>query len=530
MKFIFGNCVLDASRRELRRADQLQPIEPRAFDLLEFLLRHRDRVISKDELFAAVWNGRNVSDSALTTRINAVRAALSDNGRDQRLIKTYVGKGLRFVGDVQEVLPASGKFDLNPEGLPLSRDELPRLSPAPITPPSIAVLPFIVAGDGLTEYFGDGIVEDIILSLASLRELFVVSRGSTLSFRRSEMTPSAIGEALGVRYIVAGRVHRVGEALRVWIELSDSTTAQTIWTNKIDCGLTALFEVQDQIVAGTVSRIAPEIRYAELKRALRKRPESLSAYDYLLRALDLINRLERNSFDAACKLLKHSRELDQAYALSQAWSAWTHMFRVALGWSEDEKWDIAEATRLAETALHLDDRNARALATFGHLSAYFKRDHETALHYLDQATTSCPNDPFCWALSSATSSYVSRGAEAISKAQRAMGLSPFDKFRFYYTAVLALAYYVTGQYEEAVRWGRVAMSENEGFTPNLRYLVAALAASGELKQARQVAGLLMKKQPNFTLRHYEEAVLPFRDAKSRKLHLSHLRVALLRER
>ena len=206
------------------------------------------------------------------------------------------------------------------------------------------------------------------------------------------------------------------------------------------------------------------------------------------------------------------------------------MYRVALGWSKDDKWDIAEATRLAESALQLDAHNARASATFGHLSAYFKRDYEAALHYLHNATTSCPNDPFCWALSSATSSYIGRSAEAISKAERALRLSPFDKFRFYYIAVLALAYYVAGRYEDAVKWGRTAMSENEAFTPNLRYLAAALAASGELNQARDVADLLMQKHPNFTLRQYAEAVLPFRDATQRQAHLDHLRAAQLPER
>ena len=135
------------------------------------------------------------------------------------------------------------------------------------------MLPFRVVDDGATEYFCDGIVEDIVLSLASLHELFVVSHGSTLAFRGSEMTPSAIGEALGVRYIVTGSVRRAGELLRVWIELSDSTTAQTIWTNKIDCKLTNLFEVQDRIVEDTVTRIAPEVRQAELRRAFRKPPD-----------------------------------------------------------------------------------------------------------------------------------------------------------------------------------------------------------------------------------------------------------------
>jgi TolB-like protein len=527
VKFLFGDFVLDADRRELRRAGQLQPIEPRALDLLELLLRHPTRVISKAELRAAIWKGQTVSESALTNRISAIRAAVGDSGADQRLIRAYARKGLRFVGEVREEPTSDGP----PGEIARSLSQYGLASSStPSTMPSIAVLPLRVIGEGVSEYFAEGIVEDIVLSLASLHELFVVSRGSTLSFRRSKLTPAAIGETLGVRYIVAGSIRQDGEALRVWIELSDTVTSQTIWTTKIDSKLTNLFDVQDRIVEDTVTRIAPEVRQAELRRALRKHPESLSAYDYLLRALNLIYRLERASFDTACELLKRSRETDPTFALSHAWSAWTHMYRVALGWSEDEKWDIAEATRLAELALQLDPQNARALATFGHLSAYFKHDYESALHYHSNAIGSCPNDPMCWALSSATLSYVGEGSEAVARAEKALRLSPFDKFRFYYIAVLALACYTARRYDEAAKWGRVAMNENQAFTPNLRYLAAALGASGRSHEAREVAGLLMQKHPSFTLRKYAESVLPFRNADQRQMHLEHLRAAELPER
>ena len=212
--------------------------------------------------------------SALTTRLNAARAAIGDNGSAQRLIKTHLRRGLRFVGTVQEQ-------DDRP--LELSRsvaaDPLPaatRFAPAPARhapsadAPSIAVLP--LRSHEIGDDFGDGIVEGILLSLTSLHELFVISRGSTLAFRGSERDPRSIGEMLGVRYIIAGSVRQSGQRVRIWVELCDVTTGETLWTEQLEAALGDVFELQDQIVAELVARIAPSVRQAELERALRKAP------------------------------------------------------------------------------------------------------------------------------------------------------------------------------------------------------------------------------------------------------------------
>jgi TolB-like protein len=244
VRYLFEDSVLDTGRRELRRGAALVALEPQVFDLLEFLIRNRDRVVTKHDVFAAVWGGRIVSDSALTTRLNAARAAIGDNGSAQRLIKTHLRRGLRFIGTVQEQ-------DDRP--LELSRsvaaDPLPaatRFTPS-ADAPSIAVLPF--RSHEIGDDFGDGIVEGILLSLAGLHELFVISRGSTLAFRGSERDPRSIGEMLGVRYIIAGSVRQSGRRVRIWFELCDVTTGETLWTERLEAALGDVFELQDQIVA-----------------------------------------------------------------------------------------------------------------------------------------------------------------------------------------------------------------------------------------------------------------------------------------
>jgi DNA-binding winged helix-turn-helix (wHTH) protein len=179
LRYLFEKCALDTDRRELRRGSDLVAIEPQVFDVLVHLIRHRDRVVSKDDLLASVWHGRTISESALFNRINAARSAIGDTGERQKLIKTLPRKGLRFVGAVQE-------------------DESTRAEAGPHKPslgigdkPSIAVLPFLnLSGDPEQDYFIDGVVEDIITALSRNRAFFVIARNSSFTYKESRSTPS----------------------------------------------------------------------------------------------------------------------------------------------------------------------------------------------------------------------------------------------------------------------------------------------------------------------------------------------------
>ena len=157
MRYYFEDCVLDTDRRELRRNGSLVAVEPQVFDLLVHLMRHRERVVTKEDLLAVIWQGRVVSESALANRINAARGAIGDTGNEQRLIKTLPRKGVRFVGAVRE---DSGDAKVGPPDLPISTSEKP----------SIAILPFLnLGGDADRDYLVDGIVEDIITALSRNR-------------------------------------------------------------------------------------------------------------------------------------------------------------------------------------------------------------------------------------------------------------------------------------------------------------------------------------------------------------------------
>jgi TolB-like protein len=209
LRYLFEDYTLDTERRELHRGADAVSITPQVFDLLDYLIRNRERVVSKDDLISAVWNGRIVSDAALTTRLNATRNAIGDSGEEQRLIKTLPRKGFRFVGTVREAQrPASGAVTDTPAQQPKSVLPLPER-------PSIAVLPFQnMSGDPEQEYFADGIVEDIITGLSHIKWLFVIARNSTFIYKAKAVDVKRVARELGVRYVLQGGVRNAGNRVR----------------------------------------------------------------------------------------------------------------------------------------------------------------------------------------------------------------------------------------------------------------------------------------------------------------------------
>src|SRR5262245_33441717 len=207
--YLFDNYSLDTDRREIRHGTAVVPVEPQVFDLLAHLIRHRDRVVSKDDLIASIWQGRIVSESAISTQINAARLAIADSGQKQRLIKTIPRKGIRFVGEVRE----EQKLANTARAAPSAERERPPLTLP--DRPSIAVLPFTnMSGDPEQDYFADGMAEEVITALSRCRWLFVIARNSSFVYKGKAVDVREIGRDLGVRYVLEGSVRRGGNRLR----------------------------------------------------------------------------------------------------------------------------------------------------------------------------------------------------------------------------------------------------------------------------------------------------------------------------
>jgi adenylate cyclase len=258
---------------------------------------------------------------------------------------------------------------------------------------------------------------------------------------------------------------------------------------------------------------------------MRKKPENFNAYDHTLRGLHIINSLDINSFLQAREFLNKAMEEDPNFAMPVAWAARWHSLYVGQGWSSDPAQDAAKATELAIRAIELDGQNALALATYGHLKSYLFHDYDSALSYFDRALAACPNHSLAWLLSSGTLSYVGRGEQAVRHAEHALQLSPLDRSLFYYYTFLNLAHYGYGSYEEAVKWGKMSISENPQYTANHRILAAALVALGRVEEARKVAAQLMQLEPEFHIGVWGRTRLPFRDREVSAKYMERLREA-----
>lgn len=392
--------------------------------------------------------------------------------------------------------------------------------------PSIAVLPLHnLSSERAESYFGDGIVEDIVVSLSGLRELMVIARASTLAYGAQQPDPRDVGRTLGVRYVLLGTVRRSAERIRVSIQLCDAETGASLWADSYLVPLGDLFDVQDQIVERVVTGIAPNVRAAELRQAMRKRPENFSAYDHTLRALECMHSLDRDTFMLARGFLEQAIGIDPDFAMPMAWMARWHSLCIGQGWSAQLADDAAEGVRLASKAIELDRQNALALATFGHLKSFLLHDYDTALIYFERARSVCPSSALAWILASGTLSYVGRTEEAVRHAERGLRLSPGDRSLFFSYFFLGLAHYSAGAYEEAVKWSRMSYSENPRYTANLRLLAVALAAVGEIDDARGVAQALLRLEPGFSTKRYAKDRQPFREGKTKQNYLIHLQSA-----
>jgi TolB-like protein len=502
VQFLFEDLVLDIDRRELRRDAQQIPVGPQVFDLLVYLVQNRERVVTKDDLLDAVWSGRFVSESNLTTRINAARKAIGDTGEEQRLIRTVPRKGFRFVGvvtcEAENVKDVRGSTATTPKPLPLPDK------------PSIAVLPFDnISGDPEQDYFADGMVEEIITALSRFRQLFVIARNSTFMYKGQAVDAKQVGRELGVRYVLEGSVRRSDNRVRIAAQLIDATTATHLWADRFDRAIENIFDLQDRLTASVVGAVAPQLQQAEIDRAKRKPTESLDAYDLFFRGMANLYQWTLEGTNEALRLFHRAVELDPDFASAYSMAAYCHVRRKVNGWMTDQPHETAEAGRLARRAVDSGQDDAVALAFGGITLAGVVGDLEGGAALIDRALVLNPNLAAAWHYSGWTRIWLGEPDIAIEHLAIAMRLSPSDPFIHHWQGSTALAHLCAGRYDEACMWGEKSLQGGPNYTPGYRIAAASNALVGRIEKAQKIAARFHQLVPGFRVSSMRDR-LPFR--------------------
>jgi adenylate cyclase len=396
--------------------------------------------------------------------------------------------------------------------------------------PSIAVLPFSnMSGDPGQEYFADGVVDDIITALSRFRNVFVIARNSSFTYKGRSVDVKQVGRELGVRYVLEGSVRKAGDRLRITGQLIDASNGANLWADRSDGSLADVFDLQDQVATNVVGAIIPRVEEAEIERARRKPTNSLDAYDHYLRGLAIANRMAREANDEALRLFNKSIELDPDFALGYARAAFCYVFRKVNGWMVDRALEVAEAGRLGRRAIDLGRDDAVALSYSGFALGYVVGNIDDASAFVERALVLNTNLAVAWGFSGWIKACLGDPDMAIKHTALAMRLSPLDPRMFAWQYTTALAHLCAARYDEAAEWAERALRDQPNMATALRTVAASHALAERLAEAQQIMERLRQLDPALRISNLGELLPPFRRAEDRARIVDGLRKAGLPE-
>lgn len=477
----FGPFRLDADAGILFRGAEPTPLGRRAVLLLALLVQRAGMPVSKDALVEAAWPAQTIEDSNLTVQIAAVRRTLADASGETQWIETLPRRGYRYVGPT---VTASDPDRSSSPSLTLPDR------------PSIAVLPFAnLGGDAEQDYFADGMVDDIITGLSRINWLFVIARNSTLTYKGRAVDLKQVGRELGVRYVLEGSVRRTGGNARITGQLIDASTGMHVWAERYDRQSADIFALQDDIAMSVVGAIAPSLRRAEINRVKRKRPDSLDAYDLVLRAQPDVDSGMPEQVTQALGLLERAIALEPSYALAHGNAAMCHhCLFLRAGLREASR---ADSIRHARSAIAHGQDDAVALTLAGFSIGMDGHDRSAAFTALDAALAISPSSALTYILGSVMLGWGGDADRAIEWSELGMRLSPFDSWAFAAFDAQAMGHFQRGRYEEACRAAYRAVQANPRHSITHVQLAAALAKLGRLQEARAAAARVLELHPTF---------------------------------
>jgi TolB-like protein len=389
--------------------------------------------------------------------------------------------------------------------------------------PAIAVLPFTnMSGEPAQEYFSDGISEDIITALSKLRWFFVIARNSSFIYKGKTVHLRQIAEELGVRYVVEGSVRKRGDRVRITAQLNDVSSGSHLWAERYDRELADVFAVQDEITERIVAAIEPQLYAAESFRAHRRPPDSMDAWDLVMRALSHYWRVTRQDHVVAQALLEKAIALDLNYGKALGLLGTSYMFTAHMGWM-----DMTAALRLAEraafAAIRADGDDPWAHNALGHVNLFARRFEESLAEF-ETALRLNPNFALAQGYYGLALSYCGRWRDADEAARRAIRLSPRDPYAPVYFGIAAYARFLGGDYADAIRLAQESLRQRSDFVGAHRVLTSAAGMAGQKGLAETALRELRRAQPNVSLAWIAE-FMPIRLASDRDRYLEGFRRA-----
>lgn len=511
MKILFDQFTLDTDIAELRQGAEQVSLEPQVFDLLVFLIANRERVVSKEDIINAVWDGRFTSDAAITTCIKSLRKALNDDGAQQRYIKTLRGKGFRFVADVVVAGNEEAKVSSTIASLPKAqaRAEM-HLQPGFQGKPSIIILPF----QNLVPAQQDSVVaeamaHDLIQALSRLRWLRVIARGTAFQFRMPALDLKRIGQQLQLRYALCGSIEARGRKNVINVELSDCETSSVIWAERFEVQPDALQQTHQAIIASVISSLEMYIPLNEANQATLCSSENLDAWANYHLGLRYMFRFTADNNAQAAHYFSQAINKDGQFARAYAGLSFTRFQDAFLRYDKDIDTAVKDARRLAEHSVELDSLDPFTNYNMGR-SFWLSGEAEVGLGWLERSVALSPN--FAQGHYSRAFCEVMQGQIdlALENTELSLHLSPLDPLLYGNYAIKSFSYLRMGNLTDAVYWAEKAAS-----TPGAHFLIYMIAAAiqalaGDTKKSEYWRTQVRDRKPDANASHFFSA-FPFTD-------------------
>jgi TolB-like protein/DNA-binding winged helix-turn-helix (wHTH) protein len=529
----FGSFLLDPSRARLLEGDRDIPLRPKTYELLTYLARNAGRVVSKDELFAAVWPGVVVTEDSLVRCIHEIREALADP--HHTIVRTVARRGYELAIPVREAATAE-------KGGSRSHPDSPAVPHAPATPRpprrrlaiaasllgvvalsavvyfgvhaagrdrlsappmSLVVLPLVnLNGDADQEYFAAALSNDLTTDLSRIRDSFVIARYTADSYRGRAAEPSSVGRELGVRYVVDGSVYRKTEDVQVTVRLSESSTGRVLWSQRFEGQRKELGRLQQDAAEGIVHTLRVQMVDADVTRSLRERPRNPDARDLEMRGWALWNRQTPESIEAAREMLQEAIKLDPAsgYAWNMLSATYTSDLLnrwLGLRGRTREEW-LQRFHDAADRARALNPDPGRPFPSQC-TAMLFDRNFEESLACRKQVIDQFPSDPVQHLMASNTLIMLARPGDALAEARQAARLSPRDSRLTNFYGNMSLAHLYLGEHREAVPDAKRAISARPDHAMAYALLAAAATESDDMATAHEAIAQFRHLQPDYTV-------------------------------